>query len=131
MHLWGDPDFSDEMFNQVQDAAWFIGRNLAKWGKIGVRDSKEKYGTVRVYCHFGFSSFYSLWRPQYLWVPKWWPYRLDLMIFRFIEPLVNLISFPIQKAVYRYFYQRAIKKWPEIKEEILCCANFPEYLKKL
>ncbi len=131
MHFWGDKDFSDEQFNQVGDAAEYIGSNLLKWFRIGVRQRKEKYGTVRVYCSLGFSSLYSLWRPHYVWIPKWWPYSLDLNISRYLMPLVNFIALPIQQIGYRYIYKQAVKKWPHLKNEILCCADFSEYLKGL
>jgi len=131
MHSWGDKDFSDELFNQVDDAAEFIGHNLRKWFRVGVTQTKEKFGTARVYCHLGWSSFHCIFRPGYCWIPKWWPWSLDLKISEYVMPLLNRIVIPIQISGYRYFYQKAVKKWPHLREEILCCSDYPEYLKGL
>jgi len=131
MHCYGDEDFSDEMFSQVDAAAWYIGERMANWFRIPVRQMKEKFGTVRVYCGFGFSSVYSIWRPQHMWVPKWWPWSLDLKVSKYVMSLINRMIVPIQISGYRYFYKKAIKKWPYLKAEILCCADYPEYLKEI
>lgn len=131
MHYYGDVDFSDEMFSKVDQAAEYIGINLVKWGRIGVRQYKEKYGSVRVYCGFGYDAFYFIWRPNYMWVPKWWPYGLDIKISNYLMVPINWVVVPIQKKIYRYFYKKAIDKWPEIKKEILCCADYPELLRGL
>lgn len=131
MHSWGDEDFSDELFNQVEDAAQYIGENLRKWFRVGVMQYKEKFGTVRVYCHLGFSCFHSIIYPGYCWIHKWWPYSLDLKISEYLMPLLNRIVIPIQISGYRYFYKRAIQKWPHLREEIICCADYDEYLREL
>lgn len=126
MHSWGH--WPDEEFDKVNDAAEYIGEGLRRWFRVGVIQYKEKFGTVRVYCHLGWSAFYEVWRPGYVWVPTWWPWRLDLKISQVVMPLVNFISIPIMISGYRYFYKSALKKWPHLREEILCCADFPEYL---
>lgn len=33
-----------------------------------------------------------------------------------------------QRFIYRLAYKQAIKKWPDLKDEILCCADWEEYL---
>ncbi len=129
MHCWGDKDFSDEQFNQVNNVAAYIGTNLRRYFLIGVRQYKEKFGTVRVYCDLGFSCFHSIFYPGYCWIHPWWPYSFDLKVSQYIMPLINAVMIPIQKIGYRYTYKRAIKLWPEFKEEILYCADYPELLK--
>lgn len=129
MHSWGN--WPDKKFRMVDDAAGFIGVGIRRWGRIGVTQWKEKFGTARVYCRFGWSSFYSIWRPHYCWVPKWWPYSLDLTVSRYLMPVLNKIVVPIQTHIYRWFYRRAIQKWPSIKKEIIYGADFPELLKGL
>lgn len=129
MHSYGD--WPDENFNMVDAAAEFIGIGIRRYGRINVRQYKEKYGTPRVYCQFGWSSFYSIWRPHYCWVPKWWPYSLDLTISWYLMPVLNRVVVPIQVKIYRHFYQRAIQKWTSIKKEIIYGADYPELLKGL
>lgn len=98
---------------------------------MNIHDVKEKFGTLRIYCNFGWQSLYSIWRPGYMWVPKWWPYRLDLAISSVIMPLLNKIVVPVQARAYRTRYELAVEHWPHLKEEILCCADYPELLKEI
>ena len=129
MHSWGD--WPDKNFRMVEDAAEYIGIGISRWGRIGVMQWKEKLGTVRVYCHFGWRSLYSIWHPQNCWVPEWWPYRFDLAVSHYIMPILNRVVVPIQVRIYRHFYQRAIAKWPSIKREIIYGADYPEFLRGL
>ena len=122
MHYYGDEGID---FGEIDNVAYEIGDFLS-WGRISVRQCKEKYGTVRVYCHMGFSCFHSIIWPQHMWIHKWWPYKLDLAIFRVIEPIVNKIVLPIQKRIYILGYKRAITKYPHLYKEILGSADFGE-----
>lgn len=76
MHIWGD---GFEYFYEVGEAANYIGKFCRKYGRIGVRDTKEKYGTARVYCRFS-SNFlviiYQIWiyRLAYKKAIKKFPY---------------------------------------------------------
>ena len=124
MHTYGN--WPDERFNEVDDAAAYIGQNIAKWGRISVSQYKEKFGEVRVYCHFGFDSFYSIWRPRHHWIPKWWLVRLDFKVSQYILPLLNHAVIPVQKLIYKYFYRRAIQRWPYLYNEILASADWGE-----
>lgn len=119
----------EKQMMMADDAATFIGEWLIKWGRIEVKQYKEKFGTVRVYCDdFGFSDFYSIWRPSYYWIPSWWPYKLDRRL-SVILRLFNYIVVPVQKVLYRLRYKQAVRKWPKIKAEILDYADFPDLLK--
>lgn len=129
MHSYGD--WPDKKFNEIDEAGWFIGRWLRNWVRLPVVQIKEKFGTVRVYCHFGWDSFYSVWRPSHCWVPKWWPWSLDLKVSGYIMPLLNKVAVPIQTRAYRWRYRKAVEKWPHLREEILCCADFGELLEGL
>ena len=124
MHSWGDKDVDWEGIN---DAAYFIAKNLKRWGRIGVTDYKEKFGTVRVYCHFGWISFYSLWRPGYCWVSTWWPYKLDMTIWN-TRPALWLQKkiMAYQTFVYRLVYRVAVARWPHLYKEIVSAADFGE-----
>jgi hypothetical protein len=123
MHNWGDETVD---WKGIDDAAHWIGVRLARWGRIHVSQVKEKFGTVRVYCSFGFDSFYGIWRPRHCWVAQWWPWRLDLKVFGWIERYVNKVVIPIQHKLYAYTYAKAVKKWPHLREEILSCADWGE-----
>ena len=126
MHTYGN--WPDEYFNQVDDAADQIGRYMARWGRICVLQTKEKFGTVRVYCHLGFSSFHEVIWPRHCWIHKWWPYRLDLTLSRRIMTVVNKIILPYQRFIYRRAYSQAVNKYPHLKNEIMCVADYGELL---
>jgi len=126
MHTYGN--WPDKKFNQVEDAASMIGEFVARWGRIGVMQTKEKFGTVRVYCHFGIDCIHSVIWPRHCWIHKWWPYRLDLAISKLITPLINRVLAPYQIWVYRKAYSQAVNKYPHLKNEIMCCADYGELL---
>lgn len=132
MHVWGE--WPDELFRQVDDAAYEIGQFCRFWGRIGVRQTKEKYGISRVYCSFGFHQLFSITHPGYVFnrYPQWL-WHLDCIyiskLFRFIR-LDNLVV-PYQRFIYRLAYSRALKKYSLIREEILNGADYQETLKSL
>jgi len=125
MHSWGDEDFP--YFEHVGLAAEEIGDFCRRWGRIAVTCTKEKWGTVRVYCHFNCCvSLHDILFPG--WCRVRGPYRLmTFPLFKALAPL----AFKWQKFIYRKAYERAVKKYPFIKEEILCCADYSEFLKGL
>lgn len=95
---------------------------------MGVSQTKEKFGTVRVYCHFGWDSIYGIFYPRHVWVKKWWPYRLDLTMSSLLCRLLNIIVVPYQKIIYRLAYKQALRKYPDLRDEIMCCADWYEVL---
>ncbi len=129
MHCWGDEGVD---WKGINDAAEFIGTNLRRWGRIGVRDYKEKWGTVRVYCTLGWYQFHCIthpgcgWSryPQWLWV---WDIHHGSKIVALINPIVERYHAWLYRAVYRL----AVKKWPHLKAEILTAADYDELLKGL
>jgi len=131
MHSWGD-DF--KYFEDVGQCAEEIGAFCVRWGRIGVTSTKEKYGTVRVYCVFGLYSLHSLLFPRFVFRhPSFplWLYRLDSKI---MSPAFQALGRPLvwyQIKIYRLAYRRALKRYPHIKEEILSDADYPEYLEGL
>jgi hypothetical protein len=120
MHNWGDARVD---WRGIDEAASYIGENCRKWGRIGVSQYKEKYGTVRVYCHFGFYDLSSLIYPGYHYYPKWTKWMRYVPI-----SWLNRLIVPIQTRIYRHFYKQAVKKWPHLTDEILCAADWDEYL---
>lgn len=129
-HLWGEEGFD---WAGLDAAAAYIAKGLRKWGRVGVTQYKEKYGTARIYVSFGFgiSWWPQLTHPGYCrntW-PKWtWLFQhKPQWAFR----LLNIVVVPYHKWLYRRYYRRAIKQWPHLCDEILCCADFPEILEGL
>lgn len=120
MHSWGD---GFKYFKEVDEAAYMIGNFCRKWGRIQVRDTKEKYGTARVYCSLYCEDLHTLLFPGYCYIRG--PYQL--MTFPFLRPFRKII-FLYQKFIYRLAYKLAIKKYPKIRKEILCAADWSEYL---
>lgn len=128
MHNWGDENVDWE---GIGEAAWFIAKNLRRWGRVGVRDWKEKYGTVRVYCSFGWSQIQCIVKPGWCF-NRWprWLWLLDCNVGRHLVRPLNKIVVPYQTWLYTYIYGRAIKKWPHLRLEILSGADYHELLKK-
>lgn len=126
MHSYGD--WPDERFNEVDDAGYYIGRWLRTWVRLPVTQIKEKFGTVRVYCGFGWSTLYSIWRPSHCWVSPYWPYKLDLWL-SYDTPFLKWLNFivvPIQQRAYAWRYKKAVQKWPHLYNEIVSCADHGE-----
>lgn len=122
MHNWGDENVD---WRGIEDAAYFIGHGLKTWARLPVRDYKEKYGTVRVYCGFGFYGIYGIWRPSYVWYPKWWPIRADMWLANtWLFTLINRVVVPLQQRAYVWFYWKAVEKWPHLRHEILSMADY-------
>ncbi len=130
MHTWGTEGVDWE---GISDAAFFIAVNLRRFGRIGVRDWKEKWGTVRVYCDLGWHSLLSITHPGWMHYGRYPKWLMHLDIFwlpKLIGPL-NRIVVPWHKLVYRQVYKRALKRWPHLAEEILVAADWPELLEGL
>ena len=129
MHDWSDPNVD---WLGINDAAYYIGHTLRVHGRIQVRDFKEKWGTVRIYCSFGWWLLHDITHPghAYCRYPKWL-WKLDCTYGRYIVQPLNYIVIPWQKWMYRKLYKNAIYKWPHLRKEILCCADWPEILEGL
>jgi hypothetical protein len=126
MHYWGD---GFKYFGEVGQAADFIGTYCRKWGRINVTQTKEKYGTARVYCGFGWYQLHSITHPGYVYsqYPDWL-WKLDCMFFsKLLRPFQSLIA-RYQIFIYRRAYELTFKKWPLIKEEIIQGADYPEFV---
>lgn len=131
MHSWGD---GFEFFGEVGRAADEIGDFCRRWGRIQVRQTKEKYGTARVYCSFGLYSLHSITHPGHVWnrYPRWLR-RIDYFVFAnlFRVLRINKLVEPYQIWVYRLAYKRALTKYPMIRLEILNGADYTELLEPL
>ncbi len=127
MHNWGDENVD---WPGIYAAARFIGTSLVRWGRVGVRDYKEKYGTVRVYCSLGWAQLHSITHPRHCYAryPQWL-WRWDVYHgSRLIPFLCNWAVIPYHKWLYRRVYAQAVRRWPHLKAEILSAADFHELL---
>lgn len=128
MHSWGDEDFPH--FEDVENAASYIGRFCRRFGRINVRQDKEKYGTVRVYCNLGWSCLLNITHPGYCHYRPFpqWLMKFDINYGDKIAHVLNYVIYPYHKWVYNLAYQRAIKKWPHIRTEILVDADSLKFI---
>jgi len=128
MHQWGDTDFDWESLHLATN---YLDTFMLKYGRIRISCTEEKYGTVRIYCVLGVYQLHSLTHPQYTYSQyPTWLWNLDC---KYISKIFNLrpirwITFKYQAFIYRLAYKNAVKKWPKLKEEILCCADYDELL---
>jgi hypothetical protein len=135
IHYWGDEDFDwTALSSAISDMSGFMRR----WGRLGVH-SKEKYGTARLYMYPYCGGLFSLFYPGYV---SYWPWSskkhigkylmwLEYKVFQPVSRLLKLYV-PInwwQLKVYNWAYQRALKKYPQVAEEIIEDADWPEYIK--
>lgn len=129
MHRWGDTDVD---WKGVSEAACFIGVRLRRWARINVCQYKEKWGQVRVYCSLGWCQIHDITHPGHAYnrYPKWL-WKLDCKYGFWIARLLNWAVVPFHKWFYRQTYKKAVKRWPHLKDEILCCADYDELLKGL
>jgi len=69
-HFWGD---GFPFFDDVAEAADYIGTFLRRWGRVRVYQTKEKYGTARCYLSFGFNELHCILYPGYAYCQysKW------------------------------------------------------------
>lgn len=129
MHNWGDESVD---WDGIYGAARFIAARLRRY-RVNVRDYKEKYGTVRVYCSLGWSQLHSITHPGHVWCryPKWL-WILDCRYgSRIIPFLCNWAVIPFHCWLYRDTYRRAVEKWPHLRDEIVTAADFHELLEGL
>jgi hypothetical protein len=122
-------------FGDVDDAASYIRAFMVRWGRVPVRDAKEKFGQVRVYCSFGWSSVHDITHPGWAYIqyrqPFLWLYWRTLTLQGLVFKGLNVVLQPYHQWLYRLAHKRACQKWPHIKNEILGSPDFEEYLKGL
>lgn len=130
IHYYGEEDYDwDGLYWCVE----YLGKNLRRWGRINVRQTKEKYGTLRCYCSLGWYCLLNITHPGYsaYWVYPKWLMTFDIFVLSKIVPYLNYIVLPYHKWLYRKLYKDCVKKFPHLRNEILCCADYHELLKDL
>ena len=131
-HYWNDPSEPDFDWAGVSAAAEYIGTRLIKWGRVNVRQWKEKFGGVRVYCSLGFVDWQQITHPGHAFIR--WPSWLYWGLFEhlhWLQWLVNLLVLPYHRWLYARIYRLAVEKWPHLREEILEPADHEEFLQPL
>jgi hypothetical protein len=126
MHSWGDKGVD---WDGINDAIELIDKRL-RTARINIRQSKEKFGTVRVYCSLGWGCLLNITHPGYVSYRKYpkWLVALDIFFLSKFVKLLNVFVVPIHKRVYRNAYKEAVDKYPHLKDEICCAADFVELL---
>lgn len=130
MHDWGEDDFDWEGLNEAIN---YIDYVLVNYGRINVRQSKEKFGTARIYCSLGWDCFLNITHPRYVHYRPYpnWLKTFDIFYLSRIIPYLNWFVVPYQKWIYKLAYKNAVKKHPHLKAEICCYADYRELLKGL
>jgi hypothetical protein len=63
--------------------------------------------------------------------PKWaWHMEFWCPVV-WLRKLANLVVLPYHIWLYRYLYKQAVERRPHLHDEILDCADFPEFLRGL
>lgn len=124
---------NDEIEWACEQAAYDIATYLHLF-KVPVRSYKEKYRTVRVYTGLGWNRLSDITHPGHIYnrLPQWL-FHLDLYYGDKVMYYSGLswLSYKVHCIVYRKAYKKVIDKYPEIKDNILRCADYPELLKEL
>ena len=129
MHDWSDDNVD---WHGISKSAEEIRNFLVKWGRVGVRDYKEKFGTVRVYLSLGWEQMHSITHPGHMYsrYPKWL-WKLDIWYLSKVIRLLNYVVVPYHIWLYKLAYKRAVIKRPHLVAEIMCAADFHELLTDL
>ena len=128
MHHWGDENVD---WAGISNAAEFISLGLRKWGRVNVRQHKEKYGLVCVYLSLGLQWWPQLTHPGHVY-NRWprWTWWLQSRP-RWLFWLLNLAVMPYHKWLYLEYYRRAVTKWPHLKQDIIRGADIEALLHPL
>lgn len=131
MHIWGNEKVDWE---GIDAAATYIGKQLKRWGRVPVRQVKEKYGRVCVYTGLGWESVHDITHPGHAWIRYkgvfLYLYHKTYGIQQVLFTIINKVIVPYHKWLYTHVYGLALKKWPHLREEILVGADWSELLHK-
>ena len=132
MHTWGEENFDWEGLDWCVN---YLDTNLRRWGRVNVLQTKEKFGCLRCYCSLGWACLFNITHPG--WVSykvagyPTWLMDFDIFVLSKIIPYLNYIILPYHKWLYRKLYANMIKKYPHLRKEILCTADFSLLLQGL
>ena len=118
MHSWDDKDFKYR--DDLDEAGMYISTRCVQFARLGVW-SKEKWGILRITTRYFDSRtpLNSLTYPGHAFyrLPEW-VHSIDCIVGK----VTDLLRVPIhwyQHQVLKFFWKRAAKKWPHIKDEIM------------
>jgi len=129
MHDWGSEWF-EKYGEDLNDAVDFVAHYCMRWGRFG-GDHKEKYGTLRFYAMFHHQlhdlfypgHYYIRWGKPFVWIDHFYMRGP----FGWFRALIQRW----QTKIYRRAYRLALARWPHLRKEILCCADYSELLEGL
>lgn len=120
-HLWGDEDYD---WDALDEASEYIWRRCRQFARLGVW-TKEKYGTLRISttcAYWGEWPIHNIFKPGhvcYRW-PNWLIGKIEYPLSYFCNKTgITRTVRTYQRAVLKFFWKRAAKKWPHISDEIL------------
>lgn len=136
-HMWGDSWF-EEHGDDLYTAIRWIMNKWKKWGRIGSH-GKEKWGSFRAhpYPYVGYSPLFELFYPGYVsyyrmqqWIFSSQIIWLDKYVLRYVFRWLGLSKLicRYQRYVFNAVIQTAVKKWPEIEDELLSDLELYEWL---
>lgn len=133
-HDWSETGFD---WHGLGEAGILIKNTCQTWGRLTIF-TKEKYGTLRASVYFWSGSLHSLLYPGYVscqYFKKYprlrdWLWSFDLKVITLLTYYSGLLFLftKWQKFVYNKAYQRALKKYPHLRAEILYDADFLEFI---
>lgn len=125
-HHWSDKAFD---WKSLDDAVDIIYDTCIRWGRFGGQ-CKEKFGCIRFYVKFKPLSFEALIYPGYYYrkFPPWISTLDDKVFSPVLQFFFGKLWNKWQRKVYNWAYQRALRKYPHLWDEILCDADFPELI---
>jgi len=129
MHDWSEDSFDWKM---LDDGIDMISSFMRFWGRIGV-NSKEKFGTARVYVMFWDGTLHGMLYPGYHFsqFPKWlWSFDLNWIGPFFRKTRLQKLFCWYQSKIYSMAYSRAIKKFPKVKVELVVACDIDELIKE-
>ena len=124
-HEWGEEGFD---WKGLDDACNIIWNTCITWGRFGGQ-AKEKRGCIRFYAYFSGFNLHTFFYPGHMYnrFPKWLRAVDDFLIKTIFRPLQRPMYW-YQTKIYNWAYQLALKKYPHLRDEILCDADFPELI---
>ena len=130
MHCWGD-----EWFEKHGPDLWkainYCINFWRRWGRIGSH-GKEKYGTFRHHAQLWDGGLHTLIWPGYVRIVNGFIYwYLDQYLVKPFTKYTGLhrLGLQWQRFIYNYAIQKMCKQYPDIVDELVMDADWPEYIK--
>jgi hypothetical protein len=127
-HHWGDEDFDWKGLGEAID---FMSDYL-RVRRVPVRQSKEKFGTVRIYTNLGWRTPHEFFYPGHCYCryPRnrfgKWLWKMDIYYGPYVMRILSgwwVIRW--HRKVYRDAHKKAIERWPHLRAEILGSPVWP------